>query len=378
MYQLYGIKKGDFGGAYDAWIRTVHPEDKANTDGEIQAALRGEREYAPEFRIVRPDGSIRHIKADSRTFKDREGKPLRMIGTNIDLTERKQTEEILRRLNEELEQRVKERTTDLQTKSGELQDSQKALMNLVEDLNEKAGALEHSNKELAVVNKELEAFSYSVSHDLRSPLRAIAGFSQILLEDYAGKLDAEGQDNLHRICAASQRMGHLIDDLLNLSRVTRSELRQGRVDLSEIAGQIAAELQRAAPDRRGEFRIQPTLVAEGDPNLLRIVLENLLGNAWKFTGKQPVARVEFGATLRHGAPAFLVRDNGAGFDMAYAGKLFGAFQRFHSAADFPGNGVGLATVQRIIHRHGGQIEAESAVGQGATFYFTLSHRTKIL
>ena len=235
--------------------------------------------------------------------------------------------------------------------------------------------LRQTRDELQISNKELEAFSYSVSHDLRAPLRAIDGFSRILLEDYSEKLDAEGKKHLQTVRNASQRMGQLIDDLLNLSRVTRSELHRDRVNLSDLAAQVAAELRRADPDRRVEIQIQPALTTEGDANLLRIVLENLLGNAWKFTAKQPAARIDFGATTRQGRPSFFVRDNGAGFDMAYAGKLFGTFQRLHRAADFPGTGIGLVTVQRIIHRHGGRVWADAGINRGATFYFSLPPAT---
>jgi light-regulated signal transduction histidine kinase (bacteriophytochrome) len=225
--------------------------------------------------------------------------------------------------------------------------------------------------ELQAANRELESFSYSVSHDLRAPLRAIDGFSRILLEDYSNKLDADGKDSLTRIRVASQRMGQLIDDLLQLSRHTRSEMRRAPVDLSALARTVADELQKTEPARRVEFVIQPDLAAEADASLMRAVLENLLGNAWKFTGKQSAAKIEFGRTTREGVPAFFVRDNGAGFDMKYAGKLFGAFQRLHAVTEFPGTGVGLATVQRVIHRHGGRVWAESTPGHGATFYFTL-------
>jgi PAS domain S-box-containing protein len=225
--------------------------------------------------------------------------------------------------------------------------------------------------ELEVANKELEAFCYSVSHDLRAPLRGIDGFSQALLEDYGGKLDLSAQDSLKRIRAGTQRMGVLIDDLLNLSRITRVEMQKTRTDLSQIVKMVAAELREAQPQREVEIVIAPHLESESDPELMRVALQNLLGNSWKFTSKKAHARIEFGKTNNNGSSAFYVEDNGAGFDPAYSARLFGAFQRLHSAAEFPGTGVGLATVQRIIHRHGGRIWAESAVDQGATFYFTL-------
>ena len=269
-------------------------------------------------------------------IKDEGGNVREVILMHEDITERKQAEEEIRKLNEQLEQRVQRRTAQLNA-----------------------------------FNRELEAFSYSVSHDLRAPLRSIDGFSKILLEDYADKLDEEGNDYLKRVRAASQRMGQLIDDLLDLSRMTRSEMRRESVDLSDLAKSFAEELKRSQPERRVEFLIEGGLLVEGDKSLLRVVLENLLRNAWKFTGKQTHARVEFGASEQEDKRAYFVRDNGAGFDMAYADKLFGAFQRLHGGSEFEGTGIGLATVQRIIHRHGGRVWAEGRVGYGATFYFTL-------
>ena len=225
--------------------------------------------------------------------------------------------------------------------------------------------------QLEAANRELEAFSYSVSHDLRAPLRSIDGFSQALLEDYADRLDEQGRDYLGRVRAASQRMAELIDDLLHLARVTRAELRPETVDLSALAEAIADQLRHSDPGRRVELAIPPGIRAEGDARLLRIVLENLLGNAWKFTARRDRARIELGITESDGQRAYFVRDNGVGFDMAYAGKLFGAFQRLHGAREFEGTGIGLATVQRIVHRHGGRVWAEAAVDRGATFSFTL-------
>jgi len=233
--------------------------------------------------------------------------------------------------------------------------------------------LARSNVEMTAANKELEAFSYSVSHDLRAPLRSIDGFSLALLEDYSEKLDDEGKKHLQRVRAATQRMGDLIDDMLNLSRVTRASMRLENVNVSGLAGEVTEELKKTQPERRVEFRIEKRLEAKADSHLLRIVLENLLDNAWKFTSKRTEAQIEFGKTFNNGTSAFFVRDDGAGFDPACADRLFGAFQRLHATSEFPGTGVGRAAVQRIVHRHGGRIWAESSVGHGATFYFTLAN-----
>ena len=273
------------------------------------------------------------------SHKSQEGEVEFFSTISRDITECKRAEAEIKQLNKDLERRVKERTA-----------------------------------ELASANKELEAFSYSVSHDLRAPLRGIDGFSQALLEDYSNKMDEDGKDSLQRIRRASQRMGHLIDDLLKLSRLTRDEMRRRPVDLSSMAKDVAQNLQNSNANRDVEFDIAQELVAEADERLVRVALENLLGNAWKFTEKQTRARIEFGSTKDSGEQICFVRDNGVGFDMAYANKLFGAFQRLHDKAEFEGTGIGLATVQRVVSRHGGRIWAEAAVGKGATFYFTLGQK----
>lgn len=225
--------------------------------------------------------------------------------------------------------------------------------------------------ELEALNQELEAFSYSVAHDLRAPLRSIDGFSKILLDDYGDRLDAEGLDHLAHVRGAAQRMGRLIDDLLGLARVTGGELQRERVDLSELARVVMARLQATSPTRAVEVTIEAGMAAHGDARLLDIVLTNLLGNAWKFTSKQAAARIE---VAHSGAEpdVYRVTDNGAGFDPQYAARLFGVFQRLHAASEFDGTGIGLATVQRIIRRHGGTLGATGAVGAGATFWFTLA------
>jgi PAS domain S-box-containing protein len=253
-----------------------------------------------------------------------------------DITERRLAEDDILKLNAELEKRVRDRTAALEA-----------------------------------ANRELEAFSYSVSHDLRAPLRSITGFSTALLEEYGDHLDEQGLKYLQFAREAGQRMTRLIEDLMDLSRATRGELRHQEVDLSALATLVVAELRKREPRRPIEIEIAPKLLAHGDEGLLRIALENLLGNAWKFTVRHPQPRIEVGAASREGSPLYFVRDNGAGFNMAHAGRLFGVFQRLHSQDEFPGTGIGLATVRRIFHRHGGEVWAEGKINEGATFYFTL-------
>ena len=231
--------------------------------------------------------------------------------------------------------------------------------------------LEDANRELEGTNRELEAFSYSVSHDLRAPLRTIDGFSQILQEDYEDSLDEEGVDYLGRVRAASKHMAGLIDDLLDLSRVGRRPLSREHVDLSGLVVGIFEDLRMSGRERKVEFVTEENVAAWADVGLIKVALENLLGNAWKFTSREPAARIEFGVREEGGRPVYYVRDNGAGFDQAYSDKLFGAFQRLHGKDEFEGSGIGLATVARIVHRHGGRVWAEGRVGEGATFYFTL-------
>ncbi len=289
-----------------------------------------------EFSRAGADGSTRHILINGDPVFDASGEFQGYRGVGADITERKRQEFELRRLNEELEQRVAERTHALEA-----------------------------------ANNELEAFSYSVSHDLRTPLRAIHGFSRLIETEYAPKLDEQGKDYLRRVSAGAEKMRQLIDDLLTLSRISRQAMEVEPVDLSALTREVADELHAGEPGRRVEWVVAPQVSADGDPGLLRLVLQNLIGNAWKYSSRRDAARIEFGAAEKDGQPAYFVRDNGAGFDMARATKLFGPFQRLHSAAEFPGSGIGLATVARILRRHGGSAWAEARVGEGATFYFSL-------
>ncbi|MDP2931651.1 MAG: MEDS domain-containing protein [Chloroflexota bacterium] len=262
-----------------------------------------------------------------------------------------------------------------------LNTSRKQVLLCIEDITERKRAeeevkllnesLRQRTMELEAINRELEAFGYSVSHDLRAPLRSMAGFSHALVEDYSDKLDERGKDFLRRIQASSHLMAQLIDDLLGLSRVTRSEIRWETVNISKLAQTVADDMKRNEPERQVEVNIAPGLQCYGDGYLLRLVFDNLIGNAWKFTGKRSSAKIEFGARQENGQTVYFVRDNGAGFDMAYADKLFKPFQRLHTSSQFVGSGIGLATVQRIVNRLGGRVWAESKLDQGATFYFTL-------
>ena len=336
MFEIYGLPR-TAQMTYPQWKRMIHAEDLPQVEHHLRRAVAEKKVGYFNFRILRSsDGELRHIQAAASVIADEKGQVTDVVGVNFDITSSKLAEEEIRKLNTELEKRVADRTI-----------------------------------QLAAANRELESFAYSVSHDLTAPLRGIDGWSLALLEDYGDQLDERGRQHLNRVRAETQRMGQLIDDLLKLSRLTRAEMRRNVVDISELAQNIARRFQEDQPDRHMEFIIQPGLTDRGDARLLRIALTNLLGNAVKFTGKQPQARIEFGLTHVKDRPVYFVRDNGAGFDMAFSKKLFGAFQRMHKASEFPGTGIGLATVQRIIQRHGGRIWAEAQVNHGASFYFTL-------
>jgi PAS domain S-box-containing protein len=321
---------------YEMFLDHILPEDRHRVDDLFSRARADKGDWSFECRIQRFDGETRWIWASGRHRFDKSGVPRRISGIVQDITERKRAEQENLKLNDELEHRVQERTAQLQA-----------------------------------ANTELEAFSYSVSHDLRAPLRHINGFSQALLEDYADKLDEEGKGYLQEVRGASQEMGQLIDDVLQLARVTRSEMHREVVNLSELARAVVDELQKRDAGRIIDINIEEGLITDGDKRLLRILLVNLLGNAWKFTSRQLHPQIAFGRKVDDGDPAYFILDNGAGFDMAFADKLFRAFQRLHTVSEFEGTGIGLATVQRIVHRHGGHVWAEGAVDKGATFCFTL-------
>jgi len=315
--------------------------DEAEQPFSRQALDQESREHKTvhrERKFRRKDGTALWTQIASTPMFDEQGLYTGSLGMLTDITQRREAEEQVRQLNAELERRITERTAQLEFS-----------------------------------NRELESFAYSIAHDLRAPLRSITRFSEVLVEDCTEQLDDTGKDYLRRITAGARRMSELIDCILALSRVNSTELRARECDLSALARAVLEQLQEQQPVRSMRVHIQEGLVAQGDPRLLRSVLENLLGNAWKFTRERPVAEIEFSAQeSESGRRTYKVRDNGAGFDMAYRDKLFGVFQRLHAQREFEGNGVGLATVQRILRRHGGRIWGEGQPGQGASFFFTLN------
>jgi PAS domain S-box-containing protein len=318
------------------WRRAFHTENRQLVERLWSQAENSKRALDCEAPLWHASSArYRIISLRALPVLDAEGKIQEWVGTVTDIDDRRRAEDEIRRLNAELEGRVQERTAQLQE-----------------------------------ANRELEAFSFSVSHDLRAPLRAIDGFSQVLLEDFGANVNQDMQGYLTRIRTATLRMGQLIEDLLNLSRISRLELVWQDVDLSAIARHVVSELRQRDPGRQVNVSVWDDVVARGDSRLLRIALENLLGNAWKFTSKTIEPLIEFGMTREGEKTVLFVRDNGAGFDMAHADKLFGAFQRLHGANEFPGTGIGLATVQRIMHRHDGRIWCHAQVGKGAMFFFT--------
>ena len=295
----------------------------------------------------------------------------KLQATLHDVTDLKQNEAEIRKLNEELERKIKTRTRELENRSNELSDNQKALLNLVEDLNEKSTELTTRTEQLQLANKELEAFSYSVSHDLRAPLRAINGFVSILLEDYYSELNDEGK----RICTIIQsnalKMGQLIDDLLSFSRLVRSDIKYSEIEMEKLANLVIADIQSHYPNLAIKFEVKAIPKATGDTNMIRQVWINLISNAVKYSSLKEQIIIQIDATENENELIYFIKDNGVGFDMKYSNKLFGVFQRLHNKKEFEGTGVGLAIVQRIIHRHNGRVWANSKIGQGATFYFSL-------
>ena len=319
------------------WLNAFYPDDRHIIEKGWNKARNAMQPLRCEVRLWHNKSQkYRYIRLHAVPLYDEEDALREWVVTADDIDDRRRATEEVQRLNEELEQRVLARTADLER-----------------------------------ANAELEAFSYSVSHDLRAPLRAIDGFSQALLEDYAGKFDDTGLDYISRVRSGAQRMGRLIDDLLKLARVSRGDFIRESLDLTAMAEDVVADLRSNEPERDLEISILPGMVAQGDSRLMRIALENLLSNAWKYTSKKQETRIEFGLCHQADEDCFYIKDNGAGFDMTYADKLFGAFQRLHDTHEFSGTGIGLATVQRIIHRHGGHIWADAKVGKGAVFYFTL-------
>jgi PAS domain S-box-containing protein len=328
---IYGYSRDEaIGRAAHELLATAFPESRE----AVELALARDGRWSGELRHTRKDGTVIIVSSRQAQKRGDDGQPLAVIELNSDITDRKQAEHALLTLNAELEQRVAARTADL-----------------------------------ARVNKELETFAYSVSHDLRAPLRAIDGFSKALLDDYGPRLDYEGRHYLQRVRAGAVRMGNLIDEILALSRLSRRGFQRERVDISALAAEIAAELTAASPHR--ELELEQGLIVDADFGLVRVVLQNLLSNAYKFTSKTPRAAIRFGAAELHGVPVYYVADNGAGFDMAHAERLFRPFHRLHRETEFPGDGIGLATVARAVHRHDGLIWANGAVDRGATFHFTL-------
>lgn len=369
--QLLGGKSAD-----DIIGRTISdftpPDKKEDILNQFRRRIAGEMVYPAENILRKLDGAIVNVEVVANPIVYLDKPAIQIIAT--DITERKKTEEKILANQKELERLL-----------ADADESRKVLLSLVEDQKASEEKLSQLNTELEnrvsqrtaqlqAVNKELEAFSYSVSHDLRAPLRGIDGWSLALLEDYGSQLDEEAQRYLNRVRDETQRMGQLIDDLLRLSRVTRVEIKHSEIDLSELAKLIMNRLMEENGQPPVELKIQEGLLESGDANLLEIMLTNLLSNALKFSGQQAQPRVEFGREIIDGQPTYFVRDNGVGFDMQHAKNLFGAFQRMHKQTDFPGTGIGLATVQRIVYRHGGKVWVDAKKNEGATFYFTLGEK----
>lgn len=338
--ELFGLVPGPRDAGFDQFVERVHEEDRERISRDFERCIGGGQACRSdlEYRVRMPGGEVRWVRTLARAFhgEPESQHPARLLGTVVDITAARRRQAGAEELNRELERRVKERTA-----------------------------------RLTALNRELETFAYSASHDLRAPLRKIAVFSQAILQSGASRLAPEDQARFERIRVAASRMNRLIDDMLDLSRVTRKPLEPADCDLSAAARAVAAELQASDPARRVEFAIAGGVRAQGDRELLTIALRNLLENAWKFTSRHPRARIEFGVRSEQGRLVYFVKDDGAGFDMSHAQALFGAFRRLHREDEFAGTGVGLGMVERIVRRHRGRVWAEAQVEKGATFFFTL-------
>jgi PAS domain S-box-containing protein len=455
VHQLFGIKAEEFKGTFEDFQSHIHPEDRARVDAALRRAIEKKRDLYVEFRVLWPDGTVHHMASRGRAFSDEKGKPVRMTGVLVDVTEGKKAEQALRESEERFRNMADAapvmiwtagpdrsieyvnkawteftgRTRDQEIGTGWGQavhpDDRDAFLTQynecfeghrefraefrlrradgqyravrgrgvprfapdgsfrgfigscidITDIREAQNELERRvqsrTAELAETNRELEAFTYSVSHDLRAPLRHINAYAQVLEEDYGEKLDTEAKKYLSRIQGGAKRMGALVDDLLNLARVGRQEIAVQEFPLDGIVQEIVQEMIADYPERKITWKIEPLGTAVVDPGLIKQVFTNLISNAVKYTRPRPEAVIQIGRNLRDGRDVFFVKDNGVGFDMKYASKLFGVFQRLHRAEDFEGTGVGLAIVERIVRRHGGEIWAEAAPDKGAAFYFTL-------
>lgn len=450
LEKLYGLPTGGYDGSYEQWKSMVFPNDLPNVEKHLREAINETGRFETEWRIVRPDGVTRWMAARGLVFRDYTGKPVRLLGVNIDITERRRAEEALRdsetryRLlfenisegfalaemiwddegnpvdwryldvnqawgqtgipaNETIGRTAREVNPHIEpywietygrvVQTGRsvsyenyaagfgkwfatfvFKHSENRFGMLFLDITERKKAeqaLQHRTEELASTNRDLESFSYSVSHDLRNPLHTIGGFVEFLTEDYAEQLDEEGRDFLRRINDGVTKMQRLIDDILNLSRIGRQEMKRENIDLSTIVRNYLDELKSTDPGRQAEFIIKENVHANGDPRLIHLALENLLRNAWKFTEKKEVTRIGFGTSVKDNQTVYFIDDNGTGFDMKFARTIFEPFKRVHPEKEFGGTGVGLSIVKRVVERHGGKVWAEGRPGEGATFYFTL-------
>ena len=343
MYRLFGVTDDDRPADLAKVLPDrVHPDDRAMVE-EATAAVIASGETQPiEYRVIWPDGSERILHGDGSVERGDDGKALAITGYYQDVTDQRSAEAEIRRLNDELQRRVVSRT-----------------------------------EQLDAATRELEALAYSIAHDVRAPLRTIDGFSAMVMEDERARLSPEGVAELRRVRVAAQTLARLLDELMGLSDVSRRDLLRQAVDVSALAERVGEEVAAESPSRSVELTVAPGLAADADPALLRLILRELLGNAWKFTRRNQTAHVEVGALDEGDGRAFYVRDDGVGFDTRYAEHLFGAFQRMHSTEEFEGDGIGLATVQRLVRRHGGRCWAEAEVEKGATIYFTLPPSGKV-